>query len=164
MFAFQYALFHPSETGEKEVMDFYIRNLKETRLSLILENIRGYDPQEFLDLYRRFKDSLGDQLWGICLDVPHAHLTSQDWESYYRLLKSHIRVIHLSDCRDGEDKHLPFGMGGELSLKSIIFFLKRQKFEGFLNFEILPPSMPGIIGIIKMIQQVRNLQEAVEKP
>ncbi|HEX9935356.1 MAG TPA: TIM barrel protein [bacterium] len=154
-FAFAYAVFHPPEADGKTITDFYLRNVRETALPLVLENIRGYSPETFRHLYRDLKKELGNNLWGICLDVPHAHLTNGDWKRYYRILESDLRVIHLSDCKNGQDSHLPFGFGGELALLPILSFLKEKGYGGFINFEILPPSFPDGWLLFRTLRQLR---------
>ncbi len=157
LFCFQYAVFHPPEMGGPVGADgFFIQNLLQVGVPLVLENTRGYTPESFIDFFKRLKKDLGDRLWGICLDIPHAYLTNQRWETYFRRLRPYIRVIHLSDCKDGDDKHLPFGIGGDLALKSILTFLKDKRYDGFLNFEILPPSLLGALHLFPMIRQLRN--------
>jgi sugar phosphate isomerase/epimerase len=155
---FRYGVFHPPETGAKQITKFFIRNLVDTGLPLVLENIRGMDPEAFQSFFFRVKKILGNRLWGVCLDIPHAHLTNGDWKAYYRLLAPLVRVVHLSDCRDGQDKHLPFGPdpGGELRLPPILGFLKRAHFNGFLNFEILPPSLPEAVFLFHMMRLIQK--------
>jgi sugar phosphate isomerase/epimerase len=156
-FRFEYAVFHPPQSDASPgAADFFIRNLREVGIPLVLENVRGYGPEAFWRYYRGAEAALGDALSGICLDIPHAHLTEGDWKSYYRLLCPLIRVIHLSDCAGGEDTHLPFGAGGELDLKSILAFLKRNGYPGIVNFEILPPSLAGVTLLFPMIRRIRG--------
>jgi sugar phosphate isomerase/epimerase len=155
---FQYGVFHPPETGERKMTDFFVRNLYDTGMPLVLENIRGMDPAAFQSFFFSMKRLLKNRLWGICLDIPHAHLTTRDWISYYGLLRPFIRVVHLSDCRNGEDRHLPFGQGmdGELPLRSILRFLRRERFNGFLNFEILPPSLRAVAPFFVMMRRIQR--------
>jgi sugar phosphate isomerase/epimerase len=155
-FRLRYGVFHPPETGKRRVTDFYIRNLKNTGLPLVLENIRGMDPEAFHSFFKGMKKALGDSLWGICLDIPHAHLTNGDWQSYFLRLVRHVRVVHLSDCRNGEDRHLPFGAEGELHLPSILRFMRRKGFDGFINFEILPPSLPSAVMLFHMMRRIQE--------
>lgn len=155
----RYAIFHPPEAeGFSGISDFFIRNLMAAEIPLVLENIRGNEPEAFFTMYQSMQKRLGHRLCGVCLDIPHAHLTSGDWKSFYRRLRPHVRVIHLSDCRDDEDRHLPFGAGGELSLMSILQFLRKEGFEGNVNFEILPPSVIGVIQLFIMIRRLNHFQ------
>jgi len=157
LFRFQYAVFHPPEMGTLDsTKEFFIQNLRQVGVPLVLENIRGYTPETLMDFYKWLKNDLGDRLWGICLDIPHAHLTDRRWKDYFYMLRAYVRVIHLSNCKDGDDKHLPFVVEGDLALEPILTLLKREKYDGFLNFEILPPSIPDAIRLFPMIQQLRN--------
>lgn len=138
---FEYAVFHPPEDNSvPEPFDYYVQNLRYVDVPLVLENIKTYDTDRFQGFYRCLKGELGDRLQGICLDVPHAHLAGENWVDFFHALGSEVKVVHLSDCREGVDFHYPFGIGGDLHLEEILKRLKRLGFDGVLNFEMLPPS------------------------
>lgn len=140
-FDFQYIVCHPPESSlDSSSLTYYLENLKLIDAPLVLENIRSWSTERFIELYQRLKKTLGKKIAGLCLDIPHAYLADEDWAAFYRKYESEIKVVHLSDCKDNEDLHLPFGMGGELSLQQILESLRIFGFNGILNFEINPPS------------------------
>lgn len=142
MFNFQYAVFHPPEENPPRCSyDYYIHNLRQIKTPLLLENTRAYPLNHFLKFHDIVKKELGNSLAGVCLDIPHAYLAGEDWRAYYRRFKSEVKLIHLSNCDDELDRHLPFGMSGSLDLDEILGSLADFKFNGFLNFEIKPPSL-----------------------
>ena len=141
-FDFRYVVFHPPESDSyTSSPTFYIENLEQVDAPLVLENIRSWPAERFIGLYQRLQKILGGRLAGLCLDIPHAHLSGENWVDFYRTFQSEIKVIHLSDCTGDEDLHLPFGMGGQLSLERILETLQHFGFDGILNFEINPPSI-----------------------
>ena len=137
----EYAVFHPPEKDRSEaVLNFLVQNLKRVPLPLIVENIRSITLADFVSLYGDLKERLSGQLEGICFDVAHAVLAGEDWKKWFSRLVEDIRVVHLSDCIPPEDTHMPFGMGGILSLEEIFRLFKSEGYEGVINFEVLPPS------------------------
>jgi sugar phosphate isomerase/epimerase len=142
MFRFRYAVFHPPEknmTGD--TLDFLLHNLRQIPIPLVVENLRSWQKDRFGEFYKRLKDDLGQQLTGICLDIPHAVLSGMDWTDFYRTFRDDVKVIHLSDTDGREDSHMPFGMGGILQLDMILSQLSDFGFNGFFNFEIKPPTL-----------------------
>lgn len=144
-FDFQYAVFHPPEADTSpETFAFYVQNLQRVKIPLVLENIRSYDINRFKAFYRRMQQELEPQLQGVCLDIPHAYITGEDWVDFYRTMEDHIKVIHLSDCIGTTDSHLPFGMDGHLHLEEILEKLRQLGFNGILNLEMQPPSLQDL--------------------
>jgi hypothetical protein len=141
-FDFQYAVFHPPEAcNTADGFQYYIHNLKRVHLPLIIENIPCYSLERFQKLYWNIKNELGDRIVGICLDIPHATIAGDEWHDYYRCFRIDIKAIHLSDCTNKMDLHLPFPYGGKLTLKDILLFLQQENYSGIVNFEIIPPSI-----------------------
>ena len=145
LFSFEYAVFHPPEADKKpSSLNFLVQNLKYVDSPLVLENTQYLSRKEFLDLYKVMKIRLGSRLKGVCLDIPHAYLSGEDWISFYQDLATEVKVIHLSDCADNSDSHLPFGIRGDLILEEILNAIKALGFRGILNFEIKPPSIDKV--------------------
>ena len=157
-FDFRYAVCHPPEAcTEEQGYAFYLHNLRRLDIPLVLENSRGISDGAFLDFFMRLREPLGERLTGICLDIPHAHLAGWDWQAFLHRFKHDVRVIHLSDCSAGEDSHLPFGFGGDLSLEDIIETLLAEAFDGVLNLEILPPSISDLGAALDTYDRVTGL-------
>lgn len=140
-FRFHYAVFHPPEKNPSEENWTYLMdNVRRVPVPLILENMRGWSPQKFMNRFKQCKDILGPALSGICLDIPHAFLSGHQWQDFYEIAQEEIQVVHLSDCSPEQDLHLPFNMGGELSLEDILRELKKLKYNRIINFELKPSS------------------------
>jgi hypothetical protein len=156
-FGFRYAVFHPPEREARGgVTDFFIRNLADTGLPLVLENIRGYSVRRFLRYYRLVKSELRDRLTGVCFDVPHAFLTDPDWKTFFRILAPEVRVVHLSNPRHGEDMHLPLDRQGPLRLDETMAFFRDAGYDGVIDFEILPPSVFGLTRLLGMVRWMKH--------
>ena len=163
-FDFQYAVFHPpQEQMAERSYPLFIKNLKQMPFPIILENVRELTISQFESFYKELKGDLQDQLQGICVDIPHAFLEGQNWEDYFHLFGHEVKVIHLSDCKGSVDSHLPFGMGGDLCLEDILRRLQNLDFKGFMNFEILPPSLATIHQLFKNYLTVRKTLKIEEK-
>lgn len=156
----EYAVCHPPESPEDErSTSLYFDSLRNLSLPLVLENIRTCTGRDFLQFHSRCKQELGDQLHGVCLDIPHAVLSGQDWRLLFLHFTSRIKVVHLSDVEGSEDRHRPFGRHSTLSLPGILRFLARQDYQGVLNFEIMPV---GSLGILDMFRNIRHAQKMFE--
>jgi len=99
-----------------------------------------HPPEEpsFYDLWDFYLTNLKQ------VGIPHAFLSEGDWKRFYTVLKSDIRVIHLSDCTEKKDLHLPFGLEGTLPFEKILKTLGETGFNGILNFEIKPVSLSNM--------------------
>jgi sugar phosphate isomerase/epimerase len=156
-FDFRYAVFHPPEADSSgKSFDFYIENLLRVGIPLVLENVQGFTVERFVDFYRYANEKLQGRIQGVCLDIPHAYLTGEDWQGFYQTLSSEIKVVHLTDCRDDIDFHLPFGIGGDLCLEEILKTLQMEGFDGMLNFEMLPPSLGHLDAYFKTYLRARE--------
>lgn len=160
-FDFQYAVFHPpqEEIAERSYA-FFIQNLKRIPYPLVLENVQEMNLSEFLLFYQKLKRELKERLWGICVDIPHSSLAGQNWEDYFKIFGGKVKVIHLSDCKNHVDSHLPFERGGDLDLVKILRRLKQLHFRGFINLEILPPSLADIQFLFENFLTVRKTLES----
>ncbi len=153
-FHFKYAVFHPPEGDtSQQSFDFYIQNLLKVKIPLFLENPQGWLLDQFSPFFFQVQEKLKDQLHGICMDIPHLYLSGEDWIKFYRILYKKIRIIHLSDCKNNEDLHLPFGLGGDLNLQNILKTLDQEGFDNILNFEINPPSLNHLDCLFKTYLQ-----------
>jgi len=143
---FHYAVFHPPKDfiSSGANLDFFMNNLRQVPCPLILENTRYTSLDDFGMFYTVLKKSLGQNLTGICLDIPHAFLSGEKWYPFYKKMQKEIRLVHLSSCSFEEDQHHPFRKKDVLSLKCILSDLKRTGFKGIINFEI-NPSTPIMI-------------------
>ncbi|NOY79249.1 MAG: hypothetical protein GXO76_15460 [Calditrichaeota bacterium] len=149
----QYCLSHPPENHVQKVegpvsRDFLFENLKRLEPPVIIENIPEVKGFEFRPFYEEAKQAMGEKLWGMCFDGPHAFLSRPDWLELYEEFKQDIRVIHLSDCSKTEDLHMPFGQGGVLPVEELLVRLQKDRYAGIINLELLPKSLRDIQPVI----------------
>ncbi|MCD6116105.1 TIM barrel protein [bacterium] len=160
-FNFSYAVFHPPEMDRKHIsLDLYWSRLKQIPIPLLLENISILTPQEFSEFYLSAKSRLGSRIAGLCFDIPHAFVAGYDWKKMYQEHSADIKEIHLSDCYEHSDAHMPFNMG-VLSLSETLNTLQKYGFNGVLNYEIKPPSARDVV---YLFQTYKKTLESINKP
>ena len=157
-----YCLSHPPENrrsslSEQQLINYLVKNLNRLRVPIVLENVQGWNNDRFQSFYNQAKQILGDKLIGQCFDAPHYFLQGEDPVEYLRQHDGKINFIHLSDCRNGFDAHLPFGLNGDLPVNEILATLKQQNFKGIINLELLPRNLGEIRPLINSyLMVVRN--------
>jgi hypothetical protein len=149
-----YCLSHPPENHVHPVKgpvsrEFLFENLKRLEPPVIIENIPEVSGFQFAPFYAEAKLKLGQKLWGMCYDGPHAFLSRPDWLNLFEAFREEVRVVHLSDCSRTEDLHLPFGQGGEFPVQEMIRRLKKDHYDGILNLELLPQSLRDVHPVIQ---------------
>lgn len=149
----QYCLSHPPENHVHKVKgpvskEFLFENLKRLEPPVIIENIQEVSGFKFSPFYEEARKALGEKLWGMCYDGPHAFLSRPDWLDLYEEFKQEIRVVHLSDCSKTDDLHMPFGQGGALPLDELLMRLQRDAYNGIINLELLPKSLKDLQPVI----------------
>ncbi len=129
-------VFHPVEL--KGDYDTLVANLKKLKIPLVVENIYHLSDEDFIDVYKKFKEELGSQLEGWLFDVAHSYLRNGP-ETYMDLLDKmpfdELKEIHLSDCSEGEDSHYAFG-AGVLPADKILREIKKRGFRKIIVNEI----------------------------
>ncbi|HPG40268.1 MAG TPA: TIM barrel protein [bacterium] len=128
--------------------EFLFANLKKLDIPVYLENIPEYTPQEFTQFYHQARQELGAKIAGICYDAAHYYITGIDPVTQYTELASEIGCIHLSDCEEKKDAHLPFGLG-QLPVKDILKAIQKSRYKGYVTLEILPHSMQDLDAYIR---------------
>ncbi len=149
----QYCLSHPPENHVQKVngpvsKEFLFENLKRLKPPVIIENIPEVRGFKFPPFYEEARKAMGEKLWGMCYDGPHAFLSRPDWLELYEEFKQEIRVIHLSDCSKTEDLHMPFGQGGVLPIQDLLARLQKDSYNSIINLELLPKSLKDIQPVI----------------
>ncbi len=150
----RYALTHPPqpELVSQEIessIEFWVQNLKKLEVPILLENVVNWGESDFDNLIRHLRSELGSQFWGVCFDGPHSLLEGEDVFSRFRALAPHIRCLHLSDCSQTEDLHLPFGMGGAFPIREFLKTLKASGIDAIVNLEINPGSLDNLRQLIE---------------
>lgn len=154
-----YCLSHPPEAKNskqswEERTDFLLENLKKLKLPVILENVQGISEDQFNILFEKAKNALGEKLIGQCFDAAHYFLSGNDPVVFIDQSNSKIKCVHLSDCKQNFDAHLPFGVGGNLPIAGILAALKKNEYHGYINLELLPRSLSDIKHVIYSYLQV----------
>ena len=145
----QHLICHPPEAGaNSQKLESSLGTLKENlsrlEIPIHLENVPSIGPAEFDQIYKELDDSLADKLLGICFDAPHFFIKGIDPISQFKKLNGRITSIHLSDCVDDRDEHIPFNSGGTLPVKDFLQAVRETNFNRFITLEIRPVSLDDI--------------------
>ena len=145
-------VFHPVEIhGE---FDTLVKNLKQLKIPLVVENIFLMSDEDFIDYYEKLKKELGSQLKGWLFDVAHSYLINGP-NKYMNLLDKmpfeELEEIHLSDCTEEEDTHYAFG-AGILPSDKILKEIKRRGYKKIIVNEI--SAYPSIWSTVDSYRKV----------
>jgi sugar phosphate isomerase/epimerase len=163
----KYFLSHPPEPKETKTRietseELLFANLRRLPTHIFIENVPSWEPDEFEAFYERAKTALGKQLSGICLDAPHYFITGKDPQKFIRYWNKQIKLVHLSDCIEGHDLHLPFSSGGNLPIDAILQTLKELGYNQYINLELLPKTfndLPYVIySYLKVLKKFRPVK------
>lgn len=91
---------------------------------------------ETLSQYQKLKENVGNDIFGLTLDLGHAFLTEKPTvgESIQRFIHD-IRNIHIEDMKKGQHEHLFFG-DGDMNFPEIFHALKETSYHGPINVEL----------------------------
>ena len=91
---------------------------------------------ETLSQYQKLKENVGNDIFGLTLDLGHAFLTEKPTvgESIRRFIHD-IRNIHIEDMKKGKHEHLFFGEG-DMNFQEIFHALKETGYDGPINVEL----------------------------
>ena len=142
------------EAFEKTLSPF-LRRLADLPIRLSIENVPSSTPDEFNELFARFRDAgigLGG-LVGMCLDLGHANmcpLTTNDYLGFIDRLAPHVPIVHLHlhENYGDDDTHIPLFTGpSERDPAGIEGFVDRMKGRGFSGCGILEvwPDPPALL-------------------
>lgn len=134
--------------------DFMLENLSRLEAPVLLENVAGWSERDFDKFYSMARARLGKKLWGMCFDPAHSFLRADDLFLRFHDIASEVRCIHLSDCTHSEDAHLPFGSGGVLPIDRILKFIRRHRWRGIINLEVMPQSLAQVQPVVKSYLRV----------
>ena len=91
---------------------------------------------ENLSQYHELKHSIGHEMFGLTLDVGHAHLTEEiTVAECIRKFKPDIKNIHIEDMTKRAHEHLRFG-DGEIDFAEVFAALKEIDYAGPVNVEL----------------------------
>ncbi len=139
---------HNHDAQLKYNLEFYGKLLDlsaKTGVTIALENMFGYDPQqdklcptyfssaedilEFLD----YTD--GKEQFAVCLDTGHAHIAGHySISDYIRKLDKNLKLLHIHDNYTTGDDHMP-PFHGDIDWKDTIHALREVDYDGILSLE-----------------------------
>ena len=141
----QHVICHPPEPHEMGhsqpvSFDLLVENLLKLGIPVYFENVPSIDQEQFTELYHKASARLGSLLKGICYDASHYLISGIDPLRAYENHVHHIKAVHLSDCTEKTDAHLPFGQG-ILPVDDILDLMQKSHFKGYITLEIKPKSL-----------------------
>lgn len=150
----QHVVCHPPEpnhadTALKSSIDFLFENLKKLGLPVMLENVPTFHPDDYLKTYWHAEKELGSLLAGMCFDAPHYFIDGHDPIEQYKTFQNIAGCIHLSDCLEGKDEHIPFKSGGVLPVNEFLSTVRNSNFSGTITLEIRPHSLKELDAYIE---------------
>ncbi|MBE9571000.1 MAG: sugar phosphate isomerase/epimerase [Proteobacteria bacterium] len=97
------------------------------------------EPGMFIETlyeYQKLKKDVGNDIFGLTLDLGHAFLTEKAavGESI-RMFRHDIKNIHIEDMKKGKHEHLFFGEG-DMNFPEIFHALKETSYNGPVNVEL----------------------------
>jgi len=144
-------IFHSSyrtyHAVNKPLMDWYVNASIEfwrkfecnipDGMTILLENFEDEDPELLVEILQ----GINSPKIGCCFDVGHAHVYSPiPLAQWIRVLKKHIKHIHINDNDGKRDVHLPLGKGSIPLLNVISDILEHVNDEIPFTLECDIPS------------------------
>lgn len=140
----QYALTHPpylsGDRNAAEATAMWLDNLERIEAPILLENDMNWQADAFEALCGQVRQRLEGHFRGICFDGPHAFLRWGDVFEGFKAVAGQIKAVHLSDCTESEDAHLPLGQG-VFPVSRFLGMVHAHGIDGFLVLEIRPRSL-----------------------
>lgn len=131
----------PEDQDRDQTLDAIVEGLSEvaelTRASGVTSLIETHDAfcasSTILDLYERGASDKLEVLW----DTLHSYRHGEDGETTWAALSDRIRLVHVKDAYKATPQAFDFALTGEgnVPVKSFIEILRREDYDGFLNFE-----------------------------
>ena len=91
---------------------------------------------ETLSLYQKLKKDVGNDIFGLTLDLGHAFLAEDvTVGESIRMFRYDIKNIHIEDMKKGKHEHLFFGEG-DMNFPEIFRALKETGYDGPINVEL----------------------------
>jgi len=81
---------------------------QDSELEIYCENMFDESPRELADLAEMLKE---EERFGVCLDIGHMMLVTEEPEQWFQRLAPHIRHFHVNDNHGSRDEHLAVGNG-----------------------------------------------------
>jgi sugar phosphate isomerase/epimerase len=131
----------PEEQDRERTLDAIAEGLSQvaemTAASGVTSLIETHDAfctsPTILDLYARGASDKLEVLW----DTLHSYRHGEDGETSWKALSERIRLVHVKDAYKATPDAFDFALTGEgkVPVRSFIEILRREGYDGFLNFE-----------------------------
>lgn len=82
--------------------------LSESGCEIYLENMFDQSPNELSELAAELR---GESRFGVCLDIAHMRLATDDPREWFKVLAPYIKHFHVNDTHLQFDDHLALGQG-----------------------------------------------------
>jgi sugar phosphate isomerase/epimerase len=128
------------EKAQPASFDLLFKNLLKLDIPVYFENVPSIDQERFTEFFTEASARLGSLIKGICYDASHYLISGIDPLKAYENHVHLIKAVHLSDCTEKSDAHLPFGQG-ILPVDDILDLMQKNHFKGFITLEIKPKSL-----------------------
>ena len=153
-----YCVAHPPEAASEDELtddhlDFLLENLQRLDVPVILENIETWSQSDFDRLLEMYGKLLKKKLIDLCFDPAHAYLRGENIFERFSNIAPRVRCIHLSDCKQGRDAHLPLGEG-DLPVAEFLQHVAKSHYDGIINLEVMPSSLEQVGAVVKSYLQV----------
>ena len=108
--------FSPDFLNNKKYRDNWLESMREVIAQLLsdsscdiyLENMFDRSPDELAEVAALLREEGG---FGICLDIAHMRLVTDEPREWFRVLAPYIRHFHVNDTHLKYDEHLALGQG-----------------------------------------------------
>ena len=108
--------FSPDFLNNKKYRDNWLESMREVIVQLLsggsceiyLENMFDQSPDELAEAAALLQ---GESRFGICLDIAHMRLATDEPREWFRVLAPYIRHFHINDTHLKYDEHLALGQG-----------------------------------------------------
>ncbi|MCP4713914.1 MAG: sugar phosphate isomerase/epimerase [Deltaproteobacteria bacterium] len=144
-----------TESWLKQTADFWRREIDryaEIGITVVIENV----VEPAADTLIALADLVGNEHFGLCLDVGHVNLCSEippaQWIS---AMGPRIKHVHLHDNHGTLDDHLPTG-SGSIDFDPIFTALKTHVPEVTVSLEVLADPQTVIENIIRITEAYRS--------
>ncbi len=110
----------------ESMQEVVTRLLSGSSCDIYLENMFDQSPDELADLSGALRE---EARFGICLDIAHMRLATDEPREWFRVLAPYIRHFHINDTHLKYDEHLPLGQGS-IDWKEMEALLEEFGLEG----------------------------------
>jgi L-ribulose-5-phosphate 3-epimerase len=109
-----------------------------------------------MDQFDRLREELGDELFGLTLDIGHIHcLEDGEAKAHIQEHRGHLWNVHIEDMRRGVHEHLFFG-DGEIRFPPVIDALRKCDYAGPVHVELSRHSHDAVMTAARAFQFLKK--------